>query len=62
MKATEKQISYLRSLLRKAGMDDRYVGSDWKKFGFRMNERSGRVENLDKDQASRVIGALLGGQ
>lgn len=62
MKATEKQISYLRSLLRKAGMDDRYIGRGWKKFGFGMNERSGRVEDLDKDQASRVIDALRGGK
>jgi len=59
MKATEKQISYLKFLLKKNNMDTRFVGSDWKRLGFRMRERQGRVEDLSKEAASRAIDALL---
>lgn len=57
-KATKKQIGYLKHLLRDAGWDENFLNARWKKLGFTMSERSGRVDDLTKSQASRAIDAL----
>ena len=58
MQATEKQIRYVKILLGKNGMDTRFVGSDWKQFGAKMKERSGKVDDISFDLAGKVIDAL----
>lgn len=58
MKATDKQIRFVKVLLSKAGMNTQYVNREWAKFGARMSERSGKVEDISFDLASAVINAL----
>lgn len=61
--ATEKQVRYIMALLRQAGYDTRWMGSEFKALGAKMNERRGSVEgwvrNLDRGRASDVIDMLL---
>jgi hypothetical protein len=58
--ATEKQIGYLKSLLEKNGMDVRFRGKSWKRLGFGMRGRSGKVDDISFTDASQAIDALKG--
>lgn len=55
MKATQRQVSYALSLLGEAGYSTRFMGSEFKALGARMDERSGTVQGwLEKKNASEV--------
>jgi hypothetical protein len=58
MRATEKQLRYVKLLLARAGHDTRFLGSWSKAYGLSMRERSGRVENISYDTACKLIDGL----
>lgn len=61
--ATRKQINYALSLMRKLGMSAEWMGSEHKRLGATMRERSGKVENwiqgMNAARASGLIDDLL---
>jgi hypothetical protein len=57
-KATPKQINYVKMLLKQAGHDTRFLGSWAKAYGLGMRERSGSVEGISYDTASKLIDGL----
>lgn len=62
MMATEKQVNYALHLMRQAGYDTDYMGSEHKKLGAKMRERQGTVRDwvaqMGKDRASELIETL----
>jgi hypothetical protein len=62
-KATDKQVAYAMSLMRRAGLDTRFMSGQHRVLGASMRERQGRVEDwlrsLSKWEASEVIDRLL---
>ena len=59
-RATDKQIRYVKHLLGKNGYDTRYIDSSFKRLGLTMQERSGAIDDIDFDVASKIIDALKG--
>jgi hypothetical protein len=59
MSATQKQISYLLSLLAKAGYSTRFMDSRYKALGATMRERSGTVEGWLKGKTAAEASALI---
>ena len=61
--ASEKQVNYLMYLLDKNGYDTEWLGSEYKRLGLSMSERSGKVrpflEGLESVRASKMIKKLL---
>lgn len=64
--ATSKQVNYALSLMRKLGMSTEWMGSEHKRLGATMRERSGKVEKwvqgMNAARASELIDDLLGMQ
>lgn len=63
MNATDKQVNYALSLLRKAGYSDRFMNAEFKALGATMRERSGRVEDwlsgMSRARISELINDLM---
>jgi hypothetical protein len=57
--ATDKQVTYAMSLMRKAGYGTRFMSSEHKKLGASMRERSGTVENWIKAMPVATASALI---
>jgi hypothetical protein len=58
-KASEKQIGYIRLLLKEAGRaNERYLGGWAKQYGLSMRERAGLIESMDSITASKLIDGL----
>ncbi len=60
--ATDKQVSYLLSILSRNGYDTRFMNSTYKELGARMNERQGSVidwlKSLDNGRVDELIRKL----
>jgi len=60
--ATEKQISYALSLMRRAGFRTDYMSAEHKALGALMRERSGKVvdwlASMDRQRISELIDDL----
>jgi hypothetical protein len=57
--ATERQISYARSLLAQAGYDTRYMDASFKALGAKMRERSGAVEDWLRKKSVYEVSQLI---
>ena len=58
-KATEKQIKYLRYLMSQTGHGhERFLGAWTKPYGLLMKERSGSIDTISFDVATKLIDGL----
>lgn len=58
MKATEKQIRYVKYLLNKNGYSSTWIDSSFKDFGLTMRERRGHTDDISYDVACKIINCL----
>lgn len=59
IKATDKQIAYALSLLRRAGYNDRYMDRHFSELGATMRERSGLVSDWLAQMTRSEISSLI---
>ncbi len=58
-KATEAQVNYALVLLEKNGYSTRFMNSQFKELGAKMNERSGSVTSWLSDMSKVEISGLI---
>lgn len=58
MKATDKQIRFAKFLLSENGYRTDYFDASFKRLGLTMAERSGRIDDMSFEVASKIIDAL----
>ena len=57
--ATDKQVSYVLSLMSQAGYGTQWMGSEHKRLGASMRERSGTVEGWLRGKPTAEVSRLI---